>query len=192
MVQWHPFGGRYRATRDRDDRCAAQALTGGYSTRALRSRQSASLPFDDYQTIADIPAVMMISRVQAWSSCDRLPSAHRARAYRMRGNGCREHPGRPRPRDDGLWLENRWSPLFRRRPRWQMCNARHRRRGSGVGAARVSKLACTASVCAELSPTVAVEMRCLVFGQVMGVGWTVTDTLLVGSFHRPSTMLDTA
>ena len=30
------------------------------------------------------------------------------------------------------------------------------------------------------------------FCLVGGSGWTVTDTLLLGSFHRPSTMLDTA
>ena len=36
------------------------------------------------------------------------------------------------------------------------------------------------------------DLRLYAFCLVRGSGWTVTDTLLLGSFHRPSTMLDTA
>jgi hypothetical protein len=43
-------------------------------------------------------------------------------------------------------------------------------RGSGMGAARVSKLLCTASICAEPTSTVAGELRCLTSGQVTGFG----------------------
>ena len=39
-----------------------------------------------------------------------------------------------------------------------------------MGAARVSELVCTASICAEPTSTAAVELRCLVSGQVTGVG----------------------
>ena len=57
----------------------------------------------------------------------------------------------------------------RRRPRWQTsCTASMR--GSGMGATRVSEAACAASKCAELTPTVGVELRCLMSGQVRGVG----------------------
>ena len=67
-----------------------------------------------------------------------------------------------------------------------------RRQGSGMGAARVSEPACTASKCAELAPT---ARRCAAMSRVWaghGFWRTVTDTLLLGSFHRPSTMLNTA
>jgi len=36
------------------------------------------------------------------------------------------------------------------------------------------------------------DLRLYGFCLVGGSGWTVTDTLHLGSFHRPSTMVDTA
>ena len=52
------------------------------------------------------------------------------------------------------------------------------RQGSGVGAARASELVCTASKCVELTSAVAAELRCLISGQVTGVGGrSVTPSL---------------
>jgi hypothetical protein len=51
-----------------------------------------------------------------------------------------------------------------------------------------SQLSQTASNIGELA---ALDLRLYAFCLVRGSGWTVTDTLLLGSFHRPSTMLDT-
>jgi hypothetical protein len=39
-----------------------------------------------------------------------------------------------------------------------------------MGAERVSELLCTASDCAEPTPTVVAELRCLTSGQAIGVG----------------------
>ena len=52
----------------------------------------------------------------------------------------------------------------------QRADIAQRRAGSGMGAAQVSEPDRTASICAELTSTAAVELRCLISGQLIGMG----------------------